>query len=395
MEPLLGEIKQYEWGSTQAIPELLGMAPPGGPVAEYWLGAHPTGSARLGQLRLDEAIAAHPELVGESARLEFEGRLPYMLKVLSAAKPLSLQAHPNRDEARAGFEREQAADLPVDAPDRSFKDPWDKPELLVALTEFDALTGFREPLESAALFDALGAGGQIAEIIGPLRHRQGAAALAEVFLDCLVLDEQRRGAVTEVVAAAVRHVDDPGPLGDFARTAVQLDEYFPGDPSVLAALLMNRRTLQPGEALHIRPGTMHAHLKGTGIEVMGASDNVLRGGLTRKHIDPSALVQVVDFTPRPMPLITPEQEAPGLWHYNAGERAFALWRLELQPYRLIHAPADASGRILLVTKGEVGLSTGSDALVLNQGEATFIKAGLEVGVSGDGEAYLAATGIDA
>ena len=113
-------------------------------------------------------------------------------------------------------------------------------------------------------------------------------------------------------------MNDPGELGEFARTAVLLDEHFPGDPSLLAALLLNRRTLQPGEALHLTPGTMHAYLSGTGVEVMGSSDNVLRGGLTSKHIDAVSLVQVVDFTPHPMLTLSPGQEAPGLWHQAAG-----------------------------------------------------------------------------
>ena len=122
---------------------------------------------------------------------------------------------------------------------------------------------------------------------------------------------------------------------------------------------------------------------------------MLCGGLTHKHIDPAALVQVVDFTPGPIPLLVPEPEAPGLWHYNCGERAFAVWRVDARPGRLIDAPAETSGRILLTTEGEIGVSTGSDALVLPRGSATFIKAGAEVGISGDGVAFLAATGIDA
>ena len=395
MEPLLGQIKHYDWGSTDAIAELLGIRPDGRPMAEYWLGAHPGGPATLGSRRLDEVIGDNPDLLGDSAILEFDCRLPFMMKVLSAAKPLSLQAHPNRVAAQEGFAREEAADIPVDAAERTFKDPWDKPEVLVALTPFEALAGFRVPEETVELFSAIGLSRQAAEIIAPLRHRHGAAGLAEVFLDCLVLDEQRRGAVTDVVTAAVNHVADPGPVGEFACTAVELDEYFPGDPSLLAALLMNRRTLQPGEALHIRPGTMHAYLRGTGLEVLGSSDNVLRGGLTHKHIDPAALVQVFDFTPGPSPLLVPEPEAPGLWHYNCGERAFAVWRVDARPGRLIDAPAETSGRILLTTEGEIGVSTGSDALVLPRGSATFIKAGAEVGISGDGVAFLAATGIDA
>lgn len=395
MQSLSGSIKRYEWGSVDAIPNLLGLEPDGTPLAEYWLGAHPSAPACIDGQPLDQIIAADPSLIGDSARLEFDGRLPFMVKLLSAAKPLSLQAHPSRLDAVDGYQREEAAGLDIDAPERTFKDPWAKPELLVALTEFDAMAGFREPEHSADLFSALGISPETEMIFAPLRHRGGSAGLAEVFLDCLVLDETRRGAVLDVVSSAVRHVDDDGELGDFARTAVHLDEHFPGEPSLLAALLLNHRTLQPGEALHVSPGTLHAYLSGTGLEVMGGSDNVLRGGLTKKHIDASALVQVVDFTPNPMLPLHPEGQGPGLTFYPTHERAFALWRLDLNPGRLVPLPAESSGRILLCTDGEIGVSSGSDALVLERGQAGFIAAGERLAASGQGQAFLAATGTDA
>ncbi len=169
----------------------------------------------------------------------------------------------------------------------------------------------------------------------------------------------------------------------------------PAIRSLLAALLLNRLTLQPGEALHVSPGTLHTYLSGTGIEVMGGSDNVLRGGLTKKHIDPSALVQVVDFTPNPMLPLHAESQGPGLQFYPTHERSFALWRLDLQPGRLVPLPAESSGRILICTDGEIGLSSGSDALVLKRGEAGFVAAGEQLAASGSGQGFLAATGTDA
>lgn len=395
MHPLTGSIKRYDWGSTDAIPEILGIAADGQPLAEYWLGAHPSAPAMLGDTPLDLAIAQNPAIVGDSARFEFNGRLPYLTKLLSAARPLSLQAHPNRIDAQAGFERENQQQIALDAPHRTFKDPWDKPELLVALTDFEALAGFRDPDHSARLFNGLGISAETQLIFAPLQHRAGDAGLAEVFFDCLVLDEQRRGAVTDVVAAAVRHLDDDGELGVFARTAVLLDEHFPGDPSLLAALLLNRRSLRPGEALHLQPGTLHAYLGGTGVEVMGSSDNVLRGGLTSKHIDASALVQVVNFTPEQVPPLLPDQEGPGLWHYRTGEQSFACWRLDAAPGLMIELPAEASGRIMVATAGEIGLTRGADGLVLRRGQSAFVAAGEQVWASGDGQGFLTATGMDA
>ena len=395
MQPLIGAINRYDWGSTDQIPQILGTPITGQPLAEYWLGAHISGPAQYLDTTLDKAIADNPALVGTTAQLEFDGRLPYLLKLLSASRPLSLQAHPNRYDAAEGYARQNDADIPLEANHRTFKDPWDKPELLVALTEFDALAGFRAPHETYDLFDAIGVSQTLDSLISPLCHRDPSTALAQVFLDCLILDQERSELLTEVVVSAVNHINDDGAVGDFARTAVLLDEHFPGDPSLLAALLLNRHHLQPNEALHIRPGQMHAYLHGTGVEVMGNSDNVLRGGLTNKHIDPSALVHVVDFTPSTDSRLTPTCESPGLWHYDAQEDAFALWRMELQSSRAIEAPAECSGRILLVTRGEIGVSPGLGGLELRQGEACFIAAYETVTISGEGQAFLVGTGMDA
>ncbi|WIY82863.1 mannose-6-phosphate isomerase, class I [Propionimicrobium sp. PCR01-08-3] len=396
MHPLTGSIKRYDWGSHDAIPAILGIEDDGRPLAEYWLGAHPSGPARIDDgVPLDDAISQNPAMAGDSTRLEFEGRLPYLMKLLSAGRPLSLQAHPNRIDAQAGFARENAEEIPLDAPERTFKDPWDKPELLIALTEFDALAGFRAPEASAELFAGLGICNDSQKVFTPLLSRGGRAGLAEVFMNCLVTDDERTAAVTDVVAAAINHVDDEGELGDFARTAVTLDEHFPGDPSLLAALLLTRHHLKPGEALYLQPGRLHSYLHGTGVEVMGNSDNVLRGGLTSKHIDPSALAQVVNFTTIPIVPMLAEQELPGLWRYPTDERSFACWRLELIPGRMIELPGELSGRILLATRGEIGVSQGQDDLVLVQGQAAFLEAGRQVQISGDGQGFLTATGMDA
>lgn len=388
-------VRRYDWGSHDQIPRILGIEPTSEPFAEYWLGAHSSDPATIDGTRLDELIAHNPSMIGSTAQLEFDGRLPYMLKLLSAGRPLSLQAHPNRREALEGFNQENTTEVALDAKNRTYKDPWDKPELLVALTEFDALVGFRDPKLTVALFDALNVTEILEPLIAPLRRRDPAAALAQVFLDCLILDDERSEILTTVVSAAVNHVDAAGELGVFARTAVLLDQHFPHDPSLLAALLLNYQRLQPGQALHIRPGYLHAYLHGTGVEIMGNSDNVLRGGLTNKHIDPSALVQVVNFEPCEIPLLEPTCESSGLWHYNAHEASFALWRLELLPGNTIELPAESSGRILLTTRGELGASTGMDGLELPQGKACFINAGESVRVSGDGQGFLAATGMDA
>lgn len=245
------------------------------------------------------------------------------MKLLSAGSPLSLQAHPSRTQAELGYAQESLYGIPLSAAERSFKDDWPKPEVIIALEPFEGLMGFRHPVASAGLFEALGLGEALSSVIGPLRERTTTPALQEVFLDVLSLGE-RRHLVDEVLAAAVRHLDAPEEIGLFARTAVELDEHFPGDPSILAALLLNRFKLQPGEALTLGAGIMHAYLKGTGVEVMANSDNVLRGGLTKKHIDVDALLQVVRFEPSEVNVLLPEG-SDGVYCYPTTVSEFEVW----------------------------------------------------------------------
>ena len=316
MEHLRGTLIHYPWGTFDTIHELLGTEPDGRPVAEFWLGAHTLAPSSLADATLDQALAQRPELLGARSVDEFGPYLPYLMKVLSARHPLSLQAHPSRALAEEGFAAEEAAGVPLTAPQRVYKDDWPKPEILVALEEFHALCGFRDPSITIALFEALEVGPSIERVIGPLRSRGGEAGLQEVFLQLLAMKEQQVDIVDAVLAAAVERRDEPGELGDFARTALELDDVFPRDPGILAALLLNRVTLQPGQGLYTPAGVMHAHLRGTGVEVMASSDNVIRGGLTTKHIAVDELVTAahsvlqggaslsipsITVTPRPAP----------------------------------------------------------------------------------------------
>lgn len=393
MELLEGARKDYAWGSVESIPSLLGVPVTGEPFAEYWLGTHPMGPTRVAGTSLEQWVADDPSCLGDECRAAFGDRLPFLVKLLSAAKPLSLQTHPDTARAVQGFADEERAGVPLEASHRTFKDPWGKPEMLVGLTEFDALVGFRDPAATLELFRALGVEDRVAPLMGALGSRHGQAGLAQAFLGCLILDDDRRDIVTDVVVAAVDHTTDAGLVGDFARTAVLLDEHFPGDPSLLAALLLNRVRLAPGEAIHVPPGTMHAYLHGTGLEVLGNSDNTIRGGLTDKYMNPTLLVEVVDFTARPTPIIRPTQVSAGLWHYPVGEEVFSTWRMDVQPGRVIDTPATDSPRIIITTSGEVGISTGMDALMLPQGHAGFLPAGEHTKTSGNGTAYIVAGGF--
>ena len=392
MLELIGVRQSYPWGTKDAIPALLGRATDGQPWAEQWFGAHPLGdSPTPGGSTLSEHLAQDPDRLGKVSLMTFGRRLPFLVKVLSAASPLSLQAHPTRQQAREGHARESLLGIPLNAPERSFKDDWPKPETIVALTSFEALVGFRDPLVTAQLFEALGVGDALASVIGPLRDRTGSPALQEVFLDVLSLDD-RRHLVDEVLGAAVNHLDAPGELGVFARTAVEIDEFFPSDPGILAALLLNRFSLEPGQALALSPGVMHSYLRGTCIEVMANSDNVLRGGLTGKHIDVDALLHVVDFTPGPSDVLLPSG-SDGTYIYPTSFEEFELWLLQPTDGDTLQVPREDSGRICLVASGSFELTGDSDPIVLTAGHAVFVAAEEVVVAQGEGRLFVAATGV--
>ncbi|HHT13909.1 MAG TPA: mannose-6-phosphate isomerase, class I [Propionibacterium sp.] len=391
MRRLDGHVQHFAWGSKTAIPAILRREPDGSPWAEYWLGTHPSGHGFLDDgMALDTYIQNNPHVIGAAARAEFGDLLPYMLKLLAASTPLSLQAHPSREQAVVGYARESLLGLHPQDPVRSYKDDWPKPEAIVALTPFEGLLGFRDPLETAGLFEALGVADELSSVIGPLRDRCSAAALEEVFLDVLSLDE-RRHLVDVVLAAAVNNLEVPGALGEFARTAVELDEFFPGDPGILAALHMNRFKLQPGEAIALEPGIMHAYMRGVAVEIMANSDNVVRGGLTQKHIDVDGLLQVVEFRPIvPRPLLA--EGSDGVYVYPTSFPEFELWLVSPVDDAYLPIPRTDCGRIALVTAGEFVLQGDHGEMSLASGDAVFLDADEHANARGEGQLFVAASG---
>lgn len=390
MKHLTGVVKDYAWGSPTEIPRLLGTTPDGSPQAEYWLGAHPLSPSLADGVPLDSLIDDHPEILGGACRGRFVGRLPFLMKVLAAAEQLSLQAHPSREQAEAGFAREEEAGVPRDDPARTYRDDWPKPELLCALGPFDALYGFRDPARSAQLFGSLEVRGLL-ELVAPLREEGDPAdAVRRTFLGFLHLS--RGGVVDDVVDAARERAAAPGEPGLFARTAVDLARSCPGDPGILAALLMNRATLQRFDALYVPAGLMHAYMHGTGIEVMATSDNVIRGGLTRKHIDVDGLASVVDFTPCEPTLVPHEELAPGLWHYATPAPEFGVWRAASLPGP-VDLPAVGRARIILAVEDTMHLATATGPVELAQGQALLFSADESATIEGEGTAFIAAPGI--
>ncbi|NUP19924.1 MAG: mannose-6-phosphate isomerase, class I, partial [Streptomyces sp.] len=287
MDRLDNTVRPYAWGSTTAIPQLLGIEPTGEPQAEMWMGAHPGAPSRTARGTLVEVIDADPEReLGATAVAKFGPRLPFLLKILAAGAPLSLQVHPNLAQAKEGYEDEERRGIPVAAGHRNYKDANHKPELICALTEFDGLCGFRDPLQAADALDGLGVD-SLKPYVDLLHAHPEDAALREVLTAILTADPDEMARTVADAAAACTRLG-----GDYARYA-DIAHHFPGDPGVIAAMLLNHVRLQPGEALFLGAGIPHAYLNGLGVEIMANSDNVLRCGLTPKHVDVPELLRVV------------------------------------------------------------------------------------------------------
>ena len=398
MYQLDNPLRPYDWGSTTAIAELLGRTPSGGPEAELWIGAHPDSpSTVLGHgdsgTPLDALIASDPDrALGAPTREAFGDRLPFLTKVLAAAAPLSLQVHPSPEQAREGFDRENAASVPQDAPHRNYRDAFSKPELIFALTDFDALCGFRAPSEAAQIFTGLAglvekqkgwAPAILQSVVADLGIPDEAAALREAFTRLLTGGAETRAAVEAVVEVLENGGlagSEDSLLGSAAATVLQLNGHHEGDPGVLVALLLNRVTLRPGQALYLPAGNVHAYLEGLGIEVMASSDNVLRGGLTTKHVDIGELLKTVEFAPLALPLIDPESTPLGQELYCPPFDEFQLQRLELpvsfgDDAASADIPVAQNGpAVVLVVSGTVVLDSPKGDLILHRGQSAFIPA---------------------
>ncbi|MGI5355557.1 mannose-6-phosphate isomerase, class I [Streptomyces sp. CA-252508] len=384
MDRLSNTVRPYAWGSTTAIPDLLGVAPTGEPQAEMWMGAHPGAPSRVTrpghpEQPLSALIEADPEReLGPAVVARFGPRLPFLLKVLAAGAPLSLQVHPDLAQAREGYAAEERAGIPLDAPRRNYKDTNHKPELICALTAFEGFCGFRAPDRTADLLDALGVD-SLKPYVDLLHAHPEDAALREVLTAVLSADPTEMAAtVTETAAACDR-------LGGAHAPYAVLAHHFPGDPGVLAAMLLNHVRLQPGEALYLGAGVPHAYLGGLGIELMANSDNVLRCGLTPKHVDVPELLRVVRFEPLDAAVLRPEASPSGEEVYETPIDEFRLSRYVRSEGA---APVDLTAptpQILLATAG----TPRTNDITLTPGRSVFVPAGEKVELSGTGTLFRA------
>jgi mannose-6-phosphate isomerase len=382
--PLSGVPKAYPWGCAKTLPRMLGLPTEGQLVAEWWLGAHAQGPGLVhagggSGIRLDAFLAANPATLGGHEEL------PFLLKLLSAKRSLSLQVHPNRAQAAAGFAREDEAGIKRADGRRNYLDTNHKPELIVALTPFRALAGIRPPMETLEICEEIGSTPLI-RAMRPLRARPDAHGVREALdnilrrsswerhhLVCSIVEAVERRPGRRKGGQTWRQLRDANPLTRALDLIALLAKQHPGDVGLVAALLCNDVILAPGEALFQPAGLLHAYVAGTGVEIMAASDNVLRCGLTTKHIDVDELLSILDSTPRRAQILT---RAPG----------DAEWPVPVQDFRLAHydprrkfgvmAPTGPS--IVLALESAVHLTTPDSTTLLRPGRAAFVAAGTPV-----------------
>ncbi|HTN55613.1 MAG TPA: mannose-6-phosphate isomerase, class I [Microbacterium sp.] len=366
---LTNEPRDYAWGSTSLLAALEGREPSDGPEAEVWFGDHPADPADVTGGGTLDAVTG--------------GSLPYLLKLLAADRPLSIQVHPTRDQARDGFARESGMD--AGDPRRNYRDANHKPELIVALSDrFEALAGLRPVSETLRML----AGFSDAPGVIELRDRLAAGGAEDALRDTIgwLLSGSAQDAVDDVIGA-LGHADADG-FGETLAAARTIAERNPGDPGVVVALLMNFIVLHPGEAIFLRAGLLHAYVAGLGVEIMAASDNVLRGGLTPKHIDVQELLSIVDARPGEVPV---QAAAGAVTVYDIPVPDFALRRVRLDGERRISVDGPT---MALSTAGtiRVGKRDGESAAV-PVGSAVFAPAEVdELVLSGTGEVFIAEPG---
>lgn len=395
---LKNTIQEYAWGSYTAIPELLGNdAPAKTPQAELWMGAHPKAPSKVkcnGKWRsLLELIHKDPQnILGEKVAKKFKNRLPYLFKVLAAAKPLSIQAHPSPGQASEGFERENRLEIPLDAPNRNYKDNNHKPECICALSAFWALNGFRKISDMIYLMDKI-CPQALKKDYDLFRRQPDSRGLKKFFKAVMIMD---RTIQKQIIDDAVKNADQLKDINNAYQWMVDLHEEYPSDIGVLSPIILNLICLKPGQAMFLSAGTLHAYLDGVGIELMANSDNVLRGGLTPKHVDVKELLNVLNFEESEINILNRERVNPCEHRYESHAEEFALSVITVKTDINYYSSDKRYVEILLCTDGDAvvvdlaenksfdikkGMSILIPAVVEKysiKGDAVFYKAGVPI-----------------
>lgn len=395
---LRNTIQEYAWGSTRAIVDLLGLKnPQNKPQAELWMGDHwkaPSLVQHNGQwVSLRDLIEKNPEaILGKKTSQNFNNRLPFLFKVLAAAKPLSIQAHPDSQQAREGFQRENAQKIPLDAPHRNYIDSNHKPECICALTRFWVLSRFRKIPAILSYLKKLNLG-QLQTELTEFRQQPTPEGLKRFYT---ALMSMNRGRQKEVVDEAL------GRAGRFAKEdpvfewMLRIADDYPADIGVLSPILLNLACLQPGQAIFLNAGELHAYLEGLGVELMANSDNVLRGGLTPKHVDVPELLRVLKFESSDIKLLEPRESIANEFVYPTPTSEFVLSVIKLKPGAVYVNSMQRSVEIVICTRGTVAVTdTGNQIETpLAQGASAVIPATVKgYAIKGQGICYKAAVPI--
>jgi len=391
-------VQDYAWGSYTAIPELLGQkANVDKSQAELWMGAHPKAPSMVQcnseWMSLLKLIETNPEdILGKRASKKFNNSLPFLFKVLAAAKPLSIQAHPSRDQAKEGFERENRLGIPFDAPHRNYRDPNHKPECICALTPFWALNGFRKISEMVSLFRKVNPKG-LEEGVEALLKQPDSRGLKEFFRTLMTMDKERQKQIVDdaVNKASLLSNDD------FCfQWMIKLHQEYPSDIGVLSPIFLNLVCLSPGQAMFLPAGEPHAYLDGVGIELMANSDNVLRGGLTPKHVDVKELMAVLTFGERSVEVIETEEQSETERVYPTRVEEFVLSVITLGKGLSHTSDENRSVEILLCTDGKATINEygKNDAITIVRGNSVVVPASIpKYNIEGDAVFYKAAVPI--
>ncbi len=374
-------IQEYAWGSYTSIPDLLGAdSPASRPQAELWMGAHPKAPSLVDcdgkWVSLLELIEKNPkDTLGVEVSRKFGNRLPYLFKVLAAAKPLSIQAHPSLTQAKEGFERENQQKIPFDAPNRNYKDDNHKPECICALTHFWALNGFRKISEMISLMEKICSKG-LKQELDNLRKHQDSKGLKTFFKSMMTMENDRqKQIISDAIQQAHKFKDD-----DHAyKWMIDLYNEYPGDIGIFSPIILNLICLKPGRAMFLQAGELHAYLDGVGIELMANSDNVLRGGLTPKHVDVPELLSVLNFEERELNVLSAEDIDGCESEYTSRAEEFVLSLISVKEGLPCHSARNRSIEILLCIQGDATIiDLGKQIRIpLDKGKSVCVPAAVE------------------
>lgn len=391
---LKNPVQDYSWGSRTFIPQLMGeVTPSDQPQAELWMGAHPKAPSLVlydGEwISLPELVKKNPEdILGRTISKKFSNRFPFLFKVLAAARPLSIQAHPNKEQAHEGFLRENGLKIPLNAPHRNYKDQNHKPELICALTPFLALRGFRNLRDIISLMERIEST-VIKKVILNLKSQTPNDGLKRFFTTLMTMErKEKEQVISDVVTFSEKHFDSDPAL----EWVLKLHNVFPSDPGILSPIFLNMIRLQPGEAMHIPAGELHVYMEGAGIELMANSDNVLRGGLTHKHMDIPELLRILKFTPSEPAILRPEKINQYERVYPTSVEEFRLSEISIGEGLSFYSQKNRAVEIIICMNGEARIKdTGSgETLFLKRGRSIMVPASVkQYRIQGQSKLYKA------